>query len=302
VGRYRHIDAGLKVVLWGIALNTVLCLIKAGTGVAGHSYALVADAIESGGDIMTSIVLYIGLRTAARHPDDNHPYGHGKAEPAAAIVVSGVLFASAVLITYNAIHYIRTPHDTPEAYTLVVLGIVIALKEILVRFMKRESKRTHSMALSGEADHHRADAVTSLAAFAGIAIALWKGRGYESADDWAALLAACFILYNAFTIFKPAFAELMDTAQPAETVEDIRALAAQVAGVIGVEKCHVRKMGFHYYVDLHIEVAGDISVREGHDIAHNVKDFIREQRPMVADVLTHVEPLHNDNASAASAR
>ncbi len=130
------------------------------------------------------------------------------------------------------------------------------------------------MALSSEAKHHRSDALSSLAAFIGISIAIWKGPGYESADDWAALVAACIIIYNAFQIFKPAFAELMDAAQPAALVDDIRRLAEQVDGVAGVEKCYVRKMGFYYYVDIHIEVSGNISVHEGHAIAHNVKDFI----------------------------
>ena len=290
MNRNANIDAGFKIVLWGIALNAVLCGVKAVTGYVGNSYALVADAIESGGDMLTSVVLYFGLRTAARRPDENHPYGHGKAEPASAIVVSVVLFASALIIVYNSVRYIMTPHQTPEPYTLFVLGGVIVLKEILFRVMRRIGKQTHSMALGGEAQHHRADAVTSLAAFVGIGIALWKGPGFESADDWAALVAACFILYNAFNVFRPAFAELMDTAQPNDMVQDIRQLAAQVSGVSGVEKCFIRKMGFHYYVDIHIEVPGHISVREGHDIAHNVRDFICEQRPMVADVLTHVEP------------
>jgi cation diffusion facilitator family transporter len=286
----RRIDTGFKVVLWGIALNVVLCAIKAITGYVGNSYALVADAIESGGDILTSAVLYFGLKTAVRRPDENHPYGHGKAEPAAALFVSLILFASALLIVYNSVHYIVTPHQVPQAYTLIILGGVIVLKEILFRVMKREGKRTHSMALGGEAQHHRADAVTSLAAFVGIAIALWKGKGYESADDWAALVAACFILYNAFNVFRPAFMELMDTAQPTDMVNDIKQLAAQVQGVSGVEKCFIRKMGFYFYVDIHIEVPGHISVKEGHAIAHNVRDYIIELRPMVADVLTHIEP------------
>ncbi|HZG00340.1 MAG TPA: cation diffusion facilitator family transporter, partial [Chitinophagales bacterium] len=261
------IDTGFRVVLWGIALNVVLCAIKAVTGFVGNSYALVADAIESGGDIMTSIVLYVGLRTAARRPDENHPYGHGKAEPAAAIVVSAVLLASAALIVYNAVHFIQTPHRPPAPYTLIVLALVVVTKEVVFRVMKKASRDAHSMALSGEAQHHRADAVTSLAAFIGISIALWKGPGFESADDWAALLAAVFIAYNAFTIFKPAFSELMDEAQPPGMVEDIKSLAARVPGVSGVEKCFIRKMGFRYYVDIHIEVPGHITVHEGHDIA-----------------------------------
>jgi cation diffusion facilitator family transporter len=292
VSRYRQLDTGFRVVLWGIALNVVLCLIKAVTGYVGNAYALVADAIESGGDIMTSIVLYIGLRTAARRPDENHPYGHGKAEPAAAIVVSAVLLASAILITYNAIHFIQTPHQAPAPYTLIVLGLVVVTKEVVFRVMKKASTDSHSMALSGEAQHHRADAVTSLAAFIGISIALWKGSGYESADDWAALLAAGFIAYNAFNIFKPAFSELMDEAPQRGMVDDIKALAAQVQGVSGVEKCFIRKMGFRYYVDIHIEVPGNITVYEGHDIAHRVRDYIIEQRPTVEDVLTHVEPVN----------
>jgi cation diffusion facilitator family transporter len=283
--------AGIVVVRRGIAFNAALVVIKATAGIFGHSYALVADAIESVSDVLSSAAVWIGLRTALKPPDANHPYGHGKAEPIAAIIVSLMLAAAAAFIALEAAHNIRTPHALPHVWTLWVIGVIVIGKELVFRYVKQTGEAIGSTAVKGEAQHHRSDALTSLTAFVGISIARIGGEGYESADDWAALFASVVILWNAWGIFKPAFSELMDEALPESVVNDIRHLAVQVPGVEGVEKCFVRKMGFELFVDIHIEVNGTLSVAEGHRIAHEVKDLIMQQRAEVYDVLTHVEPL-----------
>lgn len=281
---------GIRITLFGIVVNIFLCMIKAVAGVVGNSYALVADAVESASDIFTSAVVWFGLRTAAKPPDHDHPYGHGRAEPIATIVVSLVLFGAAILIAVNSIHLIRTPHRVPATYTLFVLAGVVVIKLWLARRTRRKGAAIRSTAVKGDALHHQSDALTSAAAFIGISIAVYKGPGYESADDWAALLASGLIAFNAWSIFRPAFAELMDEALPREVVDAVKTTARSVEGVIDIEKCFVRKMGFEYFVDIHIIVDGNLSVKIGHDIGHQVKDAIIRANPRVYDVLTHIEP------------
>lgn len=275
----------------GIGISIVLVLIKYVSGHLGHSYALIADATETGADILSSSLLWIGLVIAAKPPDKNHPYGHGKAEPLAAIVVSLFLVAAAIWIGWHAIQFIVIPHELPRRFTLFVLFLVIIIKEIMFRYVLRLGTEIKSQAVKADAYHHRSDAITSLAAFIGITIALIGGKGWEAADDWAALIASFIILYNAFKLMRPALAEIMDTAPSKKIVAEIRQLAKEIKEVKGVEKCYVRKMGFDFYVDLHIKVDGSLSVSEGHRIAHLVKNRILEDNLDIKDVLIHVEPV-----------
>lgn len=292
-----HLDVhpsvtAIRTTLLGIAVSVVLIFIKGISGYLGHSYALIADATESGADILSSGLLWIGLRIALKKPDEEHPYGHGKAEPLAAIAVSLFLFGAAIWIGYHAIGFIRTPHTMPKSFTLWVLLLVIAIKEIMFRYVFAIGKRINSQAVKADAYHHRSDAITSIAAFVGISIALIGGKGYEGADDWAALVASAFIFYNAVIILRPALAEIMDAAPSNEIVEKVKQMAAEVPQVKGIEKCYVRKMGFDYFVDIHIEVDGAQSVTEGHRISHLVKDAILDSNLRVINVLVHVEPFN----------
>ncbi|HET8546905.1 MAG TPA: cation diffusion facilitator family transporter, partial [Bryobacteraceae bacterium] len=263
---------------------------KTTAGVVGNAYALVADGIESLSDVFSSFVVYVGLRVAMRPPDESHPYGHGKAEPIAAIVVGAALLAASVLIAWEGIHNIRTPHETPEAWTLAVLAVVMAVKETLYRYVSRVGRRMESTAVSTDAWHHRSDAITSAFAFVGISIAVLRGPGWEAADDWAALGAAAIIAINALRLMAPAVAEITDMAPRAEINNEVREVARGIGGVLEIEKCLVRKMGFDYYVDMHVIVDPEMTVRESHEIAHRVKDAVREANPRVSDVLVHIEP------------
>jgi cation diffusion facilitator family transporter len=283
-------QAGLRAVALGIIVNACLAAVKAIAGVLGNSAALLADAIESTSDIFTSLIVWAGLRMAGRPADDNHPYGHGKYEPLAAIVVSIVLLAAALVITLEAIRQIITPHHTPAPFTLVVLVVVIVVKEGLFRFVLKAGKDAESLALTSDAWHHRSDAITSAAAFVGILVALIGGPGYERSDDIAAIVAAVIIAFNAIRLARPAMAELLDTAPPKDFEERVLALAMAEPGVIDAHQCRVRKIGYDFFVDLHIHVDGMMNVHESHALAHRVKDRVRAGDARIRDVLIHVEP------------
>jgi len=276
--------------LLGVVFNAGLSALKGIAGVLGNSYALIADAIESGLDVFQSLVVWGGLRIAAVPPDHDHPYGHGKAEPLAAIVVSLGLFAGATVIATESVGEILAPHHAPAPFTLVVLVLVVITKETLFRVMRRVGHAIKSTAVRSDAWHHRSDALTSAAAFIGISVALIGGKGYEAADDWAALCACAIIAYNGIRLLRPALGEVMDMAPDPAIEEEVRRVALGVKGVESLDVCWVRKMGFDFFVDLHVEVKGDMSVRDGHGVAHRVKDAVRAANPHVRDVLIHIEP------------
>jgi cation diffusion facilitator family transporter len=283
-------EKAIRTTYWSIAGNTFLAITKGIAGVFGNSYALIADAIESTTDIFSSLLVLFGLKYAAKPADENHPYGHGKAEPLITFAVVGFLVVSATIIFIESIHNIQQPHSIPKPFTLIILGAIILFKEASYRYVIQKSKETNSTALKADAWHHRSDAVTSLMAFIGISIALFFGKGYETADDWAALLASLFIVYNAYLIFRPALGEIMDEHLHDHIIEEIRAQSKKVDGVVATEKCKVRKMGMHYIVDLHVIVQKDLTVFEGHQIAHDVKDSLMKDIPDIADILIHIEP------------
>lgn len=280
----------IRTTWYSMGSNALLAIIKWTAGYFGHSYALIADAIESTTDLFSSILVLMGLKYASRPADKNHPYGHGKAEPLITFLVVGFLITSALIIAHQSIQNIRTPHEGPRSFTLIILAAIILWKEISYQLVIRKSRETGSSLLKADAWHHRSDAITSVTAFIGISIALIMGKGYESADDWAALAASAFILYNCYLIFRPALGEIMDEHLYDDLIDQIRTISAEVDGVTGTEKCQVRKVGMRYYIDLHIEVDGDISVRHGHEIAHMLKARLMQELPEVADVLMHVEP------------
>jgi cation diffusion facilitator family transporter len=284
----RFADRGMRSSLTGIFANMALAVTKCTAGLWGHSFALVADGLESAADVVSALVVYFGLKISVKPPDADHPYGHGKAEPIAAVVVGLALIAAAVAIILESIHGIRTPHPLPKGYTLVVLAGVLIAKEMLFRHVGGVAKKIRSTAVRSDAWHHRSDAITSLFAFIGISIALLKG--WEAADDWAALGAAVVILYNATRQLRPAVLELTDRAPDPNLETRVRDIAGRLPNVIGLDKCSVRKMGFSFYVDLHIVVNGSLTVREGHKIAHRVEDQVLTGVPQVAEVLVHVEP------------
>lgn len=280
----------VKTAYFSIIGNTSLAIIKALAGFFGNSFALIADAIESTTDIFSSILVLLGLKYANKPADKNHPYGHGRIEPLVTFIVVGFLITSATIIAYESIINIKTPHELPKTWTLIVLGAIIIWKEISFQVVNKKSKITNSSSLKADAWHHRSDALTSVAAFVGISIAVIFGKGYETADDWAALFASGLILYNSYRIFRPALGEIMDENIYEDLVHEIREISLTVQGVVNTEKCLVRKSGLKYHIDLHAIVDGNLTVKQGHIIAHNLKDTLKKQLPQLGNVLIHVEP------------
>src|SRR6267143_1331565 len=276
-----------RVALFGMIVNSIFAVAKILGGVFGHAYVLIADGIESGLDIAGSFVIWSGLKVAARPPDASHPYGHGKAEPIAAMIVAIGVLAAAVGLAIQSMREIFLPHHAPAPYTLVILIVVIIVKETLFRYVNRIGRDVESTAVQTDAWHHRSDALTSAAAFIGISVALIGGESWQSADDWAALFACAVIGANGIRLLAPALQEIMDTAPRGKIVDSVQAAARSVPGVNEIEKCFIRKMGLSFYVDLHVLVNGDISVREGQRIAHQVKRAIQQAEARIANVLVH---------------
>lgn len=281
---------GIRSAQLGLVVNTLLAMTKLVAGIAGNAYALVADAIESTADIFSSFIVWGGLRLATREADDEYPFGYGKAEPLAATIVSVMLLGAAAGIALEAIREIRTPHHTPAPFTLAVLVGVIVVKELLFRRVLRVGESTGSTAVRADAWHHRSDAITSAAAFIGISIALFGGPGWESADDWAALLAAGVIVANAIRLLRPAIGDLMDRSPGPALLERISEAARTTAGVRHIEKLKVRKMGLQYHVDLHVQADPALSLHDAHILSGCVKTAIRRSVPEVDGVLIHMEP------------
>jgi cation diffusion facilitator family transporter len=290
----RSAAVGIRASLASVLISVALGAVKIIAGILGHSYALIADGVESMLDVVSGLVVAGSLKIAAQPPDERYPFGYGKVEPAAGLVIATGLLAAAVGIAIQSIREIRTPHHAPAPFTLIVLVLVVVTKELLFRFLFRTGESIDSSALRTDAWHHRSDSLTSLAAFIGISIALWMGDGYASADDWAALFASGVIAFNGVRLFRNAWREIIDASPPEKVIEDIREIARGVDGVAGIDMCRVRKSGLGTWVDIHVEVHGDMTVRDGHEIAHRVKDALMASDHNVMDAVVHIEPMETE--------
>jgi len=286
----QRASRGVRATIQTLIISAALGIVKTAAGVIGNSYALIADGIESMLDIVSSLAVLGGIRIASRPPDENHPYGHGKAESMAALVVALVLLGAAVGIAVESVRSILEPRTAPAPFTLIVLVLVVVTKELIYRRLTRVGRSIASTSLQVDAWHHRSDALTSAAAFVGISIAVIGGEGYQSADAWAALAACGVIGFNGIRLLRTAVSEVMDAAAPAELDRGIRATATGVPGVVAVEKCLARKSGPGWLVDIHVEVDPAISVSAGHEIGHRVQEALCASNLGVLAVLVHVEP------------
>jgi cation diffusion facilitator family transporter len=289
----RH-SQGVRLAQAGLLINILLVIAKLLSGILGHTYALIADAAESSADIFASIIVWRGLRIAAQPPDHDHPFGHGRAEPIAAAVVSLMLLGAALGIFIVAIREIITPHQIPAPFTLFVAGGVILVKELLYRRGLQLGDETGSPAIVADAWHHRSDAISSGAAFVGIALALLGGPGWESADDWAALVAALIIAVNGVFILRPAIDDLMDRVPDGPVLDQIAGAAQSVSGVLAIEKLKVRRLGTEYYVDLHVQANPEMSLFDAHILSGKVKAAIRMAVPTVSGASIHMEPFEHE--------
>ena len=284
-----------RTALLSVVTNALLAMVKGAAGIIGHSDALIADAIESCSDIFSSILVLFGIHYASKPPDEDHPYGHGKAEPVVTFAVVGFLLVSATIIAVESVRHLSEKQEQPAFFTLYVLAAIILIKELSYQYVYRKGQQTNSTSLKADAWHHRSDAISSLIAFLGILATFLFGKGFEKADDWAALIASFFIAYNAYRIFRPALGEIMDEHTHHDLIDQIHEASANVPGVLGIEKCWARKNGMSYVVDLHLEIDGNLSVTEGHSISHALKDHLMGVFPYLTDVLIHIEPAPNLN-------
>jgi cation diffusion facilitator family transporter len=286
----RQAERGVRAALVAMAVSVVLGAVKVTSGVVGHSYALVADGVESLLDIVSSLAVWGGLKISATDPNKRFPYGYGKAEALVGVLIAAILLLTAAGLAVQSVREILEPHRTPAPWTLAVVAAVVATKELLYRCMVRTGAEIDSRAVQSDAWHHRSDALTSLAAAVGIGVALWGGKGYESADAWAALAACGLIAFTGVRLARGALAEVLDAAPSDEVLERIRAVADAVDGVAAIEKCRARKSGLGWLVDIHVEVDGDLAVREGHRLAHEVQEALLAADLGVLDALVHIEP------------
>ncbi len=285
--RLQH---SLRAAALGLLTNGLLATIKLTAGIVGHSYALIADAIESAMDVFSSLIVWRGMVVASRPADTGHPYGHGRAETLAAAAVALMLLGAAAVILYQSIREIIEPHQAPAPFTLLVLLGVVLVKEGLFRVVDRIGTQIESAAVTTDAWHHRSDAITSAAAALGISVSLIGGPRYATADEWAAIFASAIIAFNGWRLLKAPLKELMEAEPSGDVILRARATAARVTGVKKVEKCRGHKMGYGYFLEMHIEVDGAMSVRQAHEVAHRVKDAVQSALPRVNNVTVHIEP------------
>lgn len=295
------VSTAVRAARLGMVVNVGLTVAKLVGGLVGHSYALVADAAESAFDLFGSLAVWTGVRIADRDATDEYPFGFGKAEALAGATVAILLLIASVGIAVASVHEIRTPHHAPAPWTLAVLAAVMLIKEFMSRRVQRIAKEEGSIALAADAQHHRSDALTSLAAFVGITVALIGGVGWESADDWAALAAAAIIAWNGLSMLRESVQDLMDKVASPDVVKAIRTAAHSVDDVKAVEKLAVRRAGRGYWVDIHVEADPAMSLEAAHIVSGKVKGAIRTASPQVLGVLVHMEPHESAPAAAAGA-
>lgn len=287
-----RISQGVRAAQLGLLVNAALAVVKVLTGLLGNSYALIADGVESGADIFSSLIVWRGLAISGRSADEEFHFGYGKAESLASAIVALMLLGAAVGVAIAAIREVVTPHHLPEPFTLIVLVLVMGIKEAMFRRTLRVGSDTGSNAVQADAWHHRSDAITSLAAFVGISIALAGGRGWESADDYAALFSAMVIGWNGYRLLRPAVSDLMDKAPDREFVDRVTHVASAVEGVLGIEKVAARKAGLGYFIEIHVQALPSLPLHDAHILGGIVKSRLKEEIPPILGVLVHMEPFH----------
>jgi cation diffusion facilitator family transporter len=289
-----------RAALWGLLANLGLALVKAVGGYFGGSVALLSDAAHSLGDSIVSAIVLLALFWSQRPPDREHPYGHTRVEAVAGSSVSLLLIVTAFWVGWEAYQTLGTPFREPEVYTLWIAAANTVLKEGLYQYNHRVARRTGSSAVLATAWDHRLDALSTVAVLVGLVLARWGGPVGHVADPIAALLVAAIMLWSGAHLFWDSLQELMDRQAGSELVEEVRRQALTVSGVRGVEKLLVRKTGLEYLVDIHVEVDPSLTVREGHAIAHAVKDRVVQNIVLIKDVLVHIEPAPDRVPTGAS--
>lgn len=284
-----YVDAK-RAAVWGLGVNFLLVLSKLAGGIATGSAALVADAVNSIGDVASSMAVRGALSMAQVEEDADHPYGHTKAESIAGLSVSLLVAFSAGLLALETIKRFDSELEVPGVAAGVIAGVCAVIKEVIYRYTMRVAKRLNSSSLTAVAWDHRSDAIGSGLVAVSLAAAPYVGEWGRYIDPIAALCVCAALIYTGGKIFFSTAGELMDQQADGETVQQIREIAENVGGVQAVEKLRVRKSGLEYFIEIHVQVDGMMTVDAGHRIAHDVKDQLLVSLPRVRDVHVHIEP------------
>jgi len=293
IPRLRNVDAyhdATRAAVVGLSINLALGVIKLAGGIAAHSFALIADSVNSLGDVLTSAVVVFAFRIAQRPPNPRHPYGHMRAEAVAGSNMALLVVFSAVMIAWEAIEHLTDQHPVPPVWALWIAGGNVVIKELLFHYKTRIGRRTGSAALLANAWDHRSDALCSLAVLIGLALIRFGGPAWISADEIASLVVAAAIIWSGGRLFWSSSRELLDMQADDELVAEVRRTAESVPEVRAIETLLVRKAGLEFFVDIHIEVDEHLTVAAGHLIGHQVKDRLLSEFPAIRDVLVHLEP------------
>lgn len=274
----------------GLVVNAFLAILKLGGGVFTGSLALLADALNSLGDVVTSLIVRRGLIVAQRDADEEHPYGHTKAESIAGLTVSLLILFSAIGLAWETVRGLGLEREALSKAAVWVAFLAAITKELLYRYTIRSSHRLHSRSLQAAAWDHRCDALASGAIALALGMAPFLGQHAWIVDPLAALGICFFLIYVGIGVYRKTAEELMDQQGPTAFVEQIGDLALKDPDVRVVETLRVRKSGLEFFVEIHLEVDGQMSVIQGHCVGHRVKDAIMLQFPQVRDVHVHIEP------------
>jgi cation diffusion facilitator family transporter len=281
---------GQRVAVAGMLVSGALALIKIGAGLAGHSTAVVADGLESAGDVIASGFVLFGLTMAAKPADEEHPYGHGRIETLTGLVIGFVLIAGGGLISWASIRRVGQPTEAVHAFVIGPLVLSLAAKMGLAFTKFRYGRRLSSAALTADAWNDAMDCLSAVAALIAVGLTLTDPARFAEADRYGGFVVGLIVITAGLRVSRETGIQLMDTMPDEAWIASIRAAAQSVEGVVGVEKCYARKTGLKYHVDLHLEVDPDMTVRRSHQIAHAVQLCILGRLDWVADVLVHVEP------------
>lgn len=267
-----------------------MVIAKLAGGIALRSSALIADAVNSIGDVTSSLAVRAALHIAEQEEDEDHPYGHTKAESIAGFGVSLlVMFGAGILAVETAQRFSELP-TLPSVWAGVIAAICGVVKEVVYRYTARVGRRLNSSALRATALDHRSDALASGAIAISLFAAPHLGRFGPYVDPVAALFVCALLIATSTKMFLGIATELMDQQADSETVERVRAIAVEVDLVRDIEKLRVRKSGLEYFIEIHVQVDGHLTVDQGHRIGHEVKDRLLAKMPRVRDVHLHIEP------------
>lgn len=283
-----------RVTWWGMIVNIFLSAGKILAGIIGNSQAVVADGVHSLSDCTTDVAVIVGVRFWSAPPDEDHPYGHSRIETLVSLLIGLLLGGVAIGLGYEALSTIREQHPPPGVIALIAAIVSLISKEILYRWTVAVGRRIKSSAVVANAWHHRSDAFSSLPVAAAVGIAMIFPEWYFL-DHIGALAVMVLILQAAGRIVMPALRELADAGAPLELRNLCEQIARETPGVEHVHKLRTRQLGFGLQVDLHVHVAPDLSVRDGHDISEDVKRRLYELGPDIVDVITHMEPCEHQN-------